>query len=169
MNLQNLIAFVLDSIAHAAEALVGKAIGEQRHRTVEAAVGITLKWSAGVALSFCVLFAIAGPSLIRLLTDISDVRELALTYLPWMVLSPAVSVWSFLYDGVFVGATRARDMRNIMLLSAITVFLPAWYALRPLGNHGLWLAFMLFMAARGVGMHWAYRRRVLPGLANRSV
>ena len=167
MNLQNLISFVLDSVAHAAEALVGKAVGEKSDQAVRDSVGITLKWSAGVALVFCVLFAIAGPSLIRLLTDIQDVRDAALRYLPWMILSPAVSVWSFLYDGVFVGATRAREMRNIMLLSAIAVFLPAWYVFRPLGNHGLWAAFTLFMAARGAGMHLAYRHRVLPDPAQR--
>ena len=86
-------------------------------------------------------------------------------YLPWLIALPMVSVWSFLYDGVFVGATRARDMRDIMLGSALLVFLPAWYLLQGLGNHGLWLAFTLFMAARGVGMHFYYRRRVLPQLA----
>lgn len=95
------------------------------------------------------------------MTDLPDVRATALVYLPWMVLSPLVSVWSFLYDGVFVGATRAREMRDIMLASAILVFLPAWYLLQPLGNHGLWLAFMLFMAARGAGMYFVYERRVV--------
>ena len=78
-----------------------------------------------------------------------------------MIVSPLVSVWSFLYDGVFVGATRAREMRDVMLVSALLVFLPAGYLLQPMGNHGLWLAFMLFMASRGAGMHWYYRRRVL--------
>jgi MATE family multidrug resistance protein len=66
-------------------------------------------------------------------------------------------VWSFLYDGVFVGATRAREMRDAMLISAL-IFLPSALALQTLGNHGLWLAFMLFMAARGVSMGWWWRR-----------
>ena len=78
-------------------------------------------------------------------------------FLPWLVVSPLVSVWPFLYDGVYVGATRAREMRNIMLVSTVIVFLPAWYLLRGYGNHGLWLAFMLFMASRGIGMHVGYR------------
>lgn len=164
MNLQNLIAFVLDSLAHAAEALVGKAVGEKSRTAVRRSVAVTLKWSLGLALAFSAFFAIAGPTLIRILTDLPDVREAALRYLPWIILSPIVSVWSFLYDGVFVGATRARDMRNVMLLSALAIFLPAWYLLEPLGNHGLWLAFMLFMAARGIGMHLVYRQRVLPAL-----
>jgi multidrug resistance protein, MATE family len=81
-----------------------------------------------------------------------------------MIVSPLVSVWSFLYDGVYVGATRAREMRNIMVFSAFVVFIPAWYLLQPLGNDGLWLAFLLFLASRGVGMHVGYRRSVLPAM-----
>jgi MATE family multidrug resistance protein len=77
-------------------------------------------------------------------------------------VSPIVSVWSFLYDGVFVGATRARAMRDIMLFSTVFIFLPAWFLLQGFGNHGLWLAFTLFMASRGVGMHIGYRRIVVP-------
>jgi len=165
MNLQNLISFALDGFAHAAEALVGKAVGRKDRRALDAAVRVTLRWSLYVALGFCAVFAVGGPGLIRLLTDLDEVREVALTHLPWMILSPVVSVWSFLYDGVFVGATSAREMRNVMLASALLVFLPAWYALQPLGNHGLWLAFLLFMASRGAGMHLSWRHRVLPVLA----
>lgn len=164
MNLQNLIAFVLDALAHAAEALVGKAIGEKSLPALTESVRLSRYWSVVIALGFCALFVVGGGLIIALLTDLPDVRETARTYLPWMMLSPIVSVWSFLYDGVFVGATRARDMRNIMLFSALAVFLPAWYLLTPLGNHGLWLAFTLFMAARGLGMHWAYRHRLLPAI-----
>ena len=80
-------------------------------------------------------------------------------------VSPFVSVWSYLYDGVFVGATRAREMRDIMVGSAVLVFLPSWYVLQPLGNHGLWLAFIFFMAGRGIGMHIYYRRRVIARFA----
>ena len=75
-----------------------------------------------------------------------------------------ISVWSFLYDGVYVGATRARAMRDIMVASTLLVFLPAWYLLQGFGNHGLWLAFTLFMASRGIGMHIGYRRKVLPSV-----
>ncbi len=165
MNLQNLLSFALDGFAHAAEALVGKAVGERSRRAIDAAVRLTLRWSLYVAVAFSLFFAIGGRALIGLLTDLVEVREIAFAYLPWMIASPLISVWSFLYDGVFVGATRAREMRDIMLGSALLVFLPSWYLLQPLANHGLWMAFILFMAARGVGMHVFYRRRVLPGIA----
>ena len=167
MNLQNLTAFALDGFAHAAEALVGKAVGQQRRDVLERSVSLALKWSMIFAVGFCLLYIAVGPVLIRLLTDLSDVRSTAMLFLPWLIISPLISVWSFLYDGVFVGATRAREMRDIMIISTFVVFLPAWFLLQGFGNHGLWLAFTLFMASRGIGMHIWYRRRVLPQLSLR--
>ena len=164
-QMQNLTAFGLDGFAHAAEALVGKAVGARRREALERAVELCLKWSLIFAAGFSVTYIVAGPALINLLTDLPEVRETTLRYLPWMILSPLVSVWSFLYDGVYVGATRAREMRNIMLFSTFAVFLPAWYLLQFLGNDGLWLAFMLFLASRGIGMHFRYRRSVLGSIA----
>jgi MATE family multidrug resistance protein len=166
MNLQNLLSFALDGFAHAAEALVGKAVGANSRAALEKSVRLTLRWSLYVAAAFSVLFLLGGPLFIKLLTGLPEVRETAMRYLPWMILSPFVSVWSFLYDGVFVGATRAREMRDIMVLSAFVVFVPAFYLLQFLGNHGLWFAFMLFMAGRGLGMHYFYRSRVLAGVRN---
>ena len=164
MNLQNLLSFGLDGLAHAAEALVGKAVGSANRVAIKRSVTLTLRWSLYAACAYSIAFFLAGPALIRLLTDLPDVRETTLKYLPWLILSPLVAVWSFLYDGVFVGATRAREMRDIMLLSTFLVFVPAWYALQFLDNHGLWLAFMLFLASRGIGMHIFYRRSVLKTL-----
>ena len=76
-----------------------------------------------------------------------------------MIVSPLVSVWSFLYDGVFIGATWARAMRNSMLLASFGIFVPLWWLLRPLDNHGLWLAFLGFLGARGLSMWLILRRR----------
>ncbi len=162
MNLQYLLSFALDGFAHAAEALVGRAVGAGNRAALRRSVGLALQWSLYVSLGFSLLFLAGGPVLVGILTDLPDVRETTLRYLPWIVASPLVSVWSFLYDGVFVGATRAREMRDIMLFSTFVIFLPAWWLLQPLGNHGLWLAFLLFMASRGLGMHWIYRNRVIP-------
>ena len=164
MNLQNLTAFGLDGIAHAAEALVGKAVGQKRRDVLERSVQLSLRWSLYFAAGFCIVYVITGPALVRLLTDLPEVRQTALQFLPWLIVSPVISVWSFLYDGVYVGATRARAMRDIMVVSTLLVFLPAWYLLQDFGNHGLWLAFTLFMASRGIGMHIGYRRKVLPSV-----
>ena len=162
MNLQTLTAFALDGFAHAAEALVGKAVGQKRRDVLERSVQLALKWSLIFAVGFFLFYVLIGPTLIRLLTNLPDVRSTAMQFLPWLVISPLVSVWSFLYDGVYVGATRSKEMRDLMLISTFAVFLPAWFLLQDYGNHGLWLAFTIFMASRGLGMHIWYRKRVLP-------
>jgi MATE family multidrug resistance protein len=162
MNLQNLTAFALDGFAHAAEALVGKAVGQKRRDVLERSVQLALKWSLFFAAGFFVFYILIGPILIRVLTDLPDVRSTAMQFLPWLIISPLISVWSYLYDGVYVGATRSKEMRDLMLISTFAVFLPAWFLLQDYGNHGLWLAFTIFMASRGIGMHVWYRKRVLP-------
>jgi MATE family multidrug resistance protein len=164
INMMHLMSFALDGFAHAAEALVGKAVGARNRSALEAAVRLALKWSLYVSVLFCLFFLVAGKPLVRLLTDLPEVISIADRYLPWLVVMPLVAVWSYLYDGVFVGATRAREMRDIMLISSFLVFIPAWYAFGFLGNHGLWLALGLFLASRGIGMHYYYRTRVLTAI-----
>lgn len=164
MNFQNLMAYGLDGIAHAAEALVGKAIGGRRVDALVAAVRVCLKWTLIFAAAFSFAFLAAGDVLISILTDLPEIRAAAERYLPWMIVSPLISCWSFLYDGVYVGATRAREMRNIMVFSTVAVFLPAWYLTQVFGNHGLWFAFVAFLASRGIGMHVGFYRRVLPSV-----
>lgn len=161
MNFQNLLAFALDGFAHAAEALVGKAVGEKDRAALQRSVVLALRWSLIVAVGFSAFFWLVGPMLVAVLTDLPDIRTTTLRYLPWLIVSPLIAVWSYLYDGVFVGATLAREMRNIMLISAFVIFIPAWYVLQFLGNDGLWLSFMLFLASRGIGMHIYYRRRTI--------
>lgn len=131
--------------------LVGRAAGDPDRLRYRRAVKLSLQWSACVALLFAAIYWIAGPAIIALLTSIETVRITAADCLPWMIASPLLSVWSFAFDGIFVGATRAREMRNTMLLS-LGLFAAAWWLPQPLGNHGLWLAFMVFMSARGVSL-----------------
>ena len=158
MNFQHLMSYGLDGIAHAAEALVGKAVGQNQRSAVQAAVRGTLAWSALFGFAFAAVFAVAGTGLVSILTDLDSVRQSAEDYLPWLVLSPLVSLWSFAYDGIFIGATRAREMRNAMVFSTLFVFLPACYLFSGWGNHGLWLAFTLFMLSRAITMALLWRR-----------
>jgi len=145
-----LMALALDGFNHAAEALVGKAIGQKNKSIFNQAVSLTLKWSLVFGLCFTLFYWLLGEGMINLLTDIEPVREVAMQYLPWMVVLPLVSVWCFLLDGIFIGATRGPEMRNSMLICTFVFFLPLWYVFQYMGNHGLWLAFTLFIAIRGV-------------------
>ncbi|MEM9301241.1 MAG: MATE family efflux transporter [Pseudomonadota bacterium] len=165
MNLQHFLSYALDGFAHAAEAFVGRAVGAGRRAALRRAVRRTGLWTIGVAVVFCVAYAVGGAAIVRGLTDIESVRATALTYLPWLVVLPLVSAWCFWLDGVFIGATWGREMMIAMAASAFGVFLPAWWLTQGLGNHGLWLSFTLFMAARGLTMggYWLRRSRtVLP-------
>ena len=168
MNFQFFLSYALDGIAYAAEALVGKAVGARDRDGLRLAVKRTLQWSLIVATGFSGVYALAGGTIIDLLTGIEEIRTAARSYLPWLIALPVISVWSFLYDGVYVGATASREMMIVMAGSAALIFLPAWFGLSWLGNHGLWLAFTLFMAARAVGMHAWFRPVAARSLAMRG-
>jgi MATE family multidrug resistance protein len=167
LNFLYFFSYAQDGMAHAAEALTGKAAGARDRAGLALAVRRTLQWTALFAVSFAVLYGLAGPTIIRLLTDLPVLREAALTYLPWIIALPLVAAWCFLYDGIYVGLTRTQPMMVIMVGALLLVFLPAWWLLRGFGNHALWAALILFMAARSISMHaWfvrlAARDRLLP-------
>jgi MATE family multidrug resistance protein len=157
MNLLLLLSYALDGIAHAAEALTGKAFGQRSQFHIEEAVSQTLMWSLVFAAIFSLVYFVAGPLIVNTMTNIPDIRDNANIYLPWLVALPAAAVASFLYDGVFVGLTKTREMCIVMMLSTFLVFLPSWYLTQRWDNHGLWFALILFMALRSLGMHGWYR------------
>ncbi|MCC8403689.1 MATE family efflux transporter [Paraburkholderia sp. MMS20-SJTN17] len=150
LNFQTFMAYGLDGFAHAAEALVGAAIGARDRHAFAQAVKVTALWSALGAIGFACVYWGAGAWIIERLTDQAAVRAAAETYLPWAALSPVISVWGFLLDGVFIGATRTRELMMAMWVS-LAVFVAASSVLLALhGNHGLWVALLIFMATRGV-------------------
>lgn len=163
MNFMTFAAYGLDGFAHAAEALVGRAIGRHDDEQFTQAVRISGLWGAGTALAVSAIYFAAGPAIIALLTSVPEVQAAAAVYLPWAAALPVVAVWCYWLDGVFIGATWSRDMRNTMVVSLILYLLPAIWLPDIMGNHGLWLAMTLFMAARGVTMGLVYptRRRQL--------
>jgi len=141
-------AFFLDGLANAAEQLCGRACGARDRAAFSGAVRLVISWGFGFALAVAAIFALFGPWLIQAMTASEDVRQTALAYLWFVAVSPSLAVFAFAYDGVFIGATWARDMRNLMVLSLL-IFLGTWFALRAFGNAGLWTAFLIFYAARG--------------------
>ncbi len=144
-----LTAHALDGLAHAVEALSGHAIGAGNRDELRRTLTVAGGWSLIASLGFAGFFLLGGHLFIQLQTDIPAVRELALAYMPYLAALPVIAVWSYLLDGLFIGATRAREMRNGMLL-ALAIALPLGWLLQGLGNHGLWLAFLAFMLSRGI-------------------
>ena len=158
IQFQFFLSFGLDGFAHAAEALVGNSIGSRNQLALRHAVNISSKWAAGVAGAYMLVYAIAGEFIIGLLTSIPEVRIVATDYLIWLIISPAISVWSFMLDGIFIGATRSAEMRNGMLISLI-VFISAALLLKPImGYGGVWVAFTFFMIMRAITLGIFYPR-----------
>ena len=141
-------AFFLDGLANAAEQLCGRAYGARDRAVFSSAVRLVILWGFGFALAVTAAFALLGPMLIEIMTASEDVRHSARDYLWFVVLAPMLGVFAFAYDGIFIGATWAREMRNLMVLSLL-IFLVAWLALRSFGNAGLWGALLVHYAARG--------------------
>jgi MATE family multidrug resistance protein len=141
-------AFFLDGLANAAEQLCGRAYGARDSAAFSNAVRLVILWGAAFALAVAAIFALCGPSLIDIMTASEDVRRGARDYLAFVAASPLLAVFAFAYDGVYIGATWARDMRNLMMVSLV-IFLAAWLSLRSFGNAGLWGSLLIHYAARG--------------------
>jgi multidrug resistance protein, MATE family len=147
-NFLMISAFFLDGLANAAEQLCGRACGARDRAAFSGAVRLVMLWGSGFALAVIAVFVLAGPSLIDAMTASANVRQAARDMLWFVALSPILAVFAFAYDGIFIGATWARDMRNLMVLSLL-VFFAAWFSLKPFSNAGLWGAMLVFYAARG--------------------
>ena len=156
LNFLTFAAFGLDGFAYAAEAMVGRYAGAGNRAGLRAATAANLALALGLAAFLALAFGLGGRAAIDLMTGLDAVRTTAGTYLPYAILLPPVAVFAFLFDGVFIGATRTPEMRNGMVL-ALAVFLIAAWGLTPaLGNHGLWLAMLLLMVARGLWLGLVY-------------
>ena len=156
-----LTAHALDGLAHAVEALCGHAIGARDGLALRRSLWVAGGWSLLASLAFALLFLCAGEWFVDLQTDIAAVRAIAHAHLPFLAALPLLAVWSYLLDGLFIGATRAREMRDAMLL-ALALCLPLAWLLRGQGNAALWSLFLAFMALRGLSLGavgWRIARR----------
>jgi MATE family multidrug resistance protein len=154
------MAFFLDGFANATEAITGKAIGAGNRVLLKKGFYYAAIWSVAIAILFSFTYNLFGSDIIQLLTSIPEVVHRAEEYLVWLVIAPLIGVWSYLFDGLFIGAMRSIEMRNTMLLSTFVFYLPAWFALQPYGNDGLWVALLLFLTARGISQAY-YLPRIL--------
>ncbi|MEM8848806.1 MAG: MATE family efflux transporter [Pseudomonadota bacterium] len=149
-------AHALDGFAFAVEALVGRYFGAGDRGRLRRAVVMCTSWGAAMVMALALGFAAMGPWIVDLMATAGPVQAAARIYLPWMVAAPLVGLAAWMLDGVFIGATRTRDMRNMMMVSFVA-YLLALAALVPLmGNHGLWAALMVSFVARGVTLGTRY-------------
>jgi MATE family multidrug resistance protein len=151
-------AYAMDGFAFAAESLVGQAVGARSSPALRKSATLTSVWGTAGAVLMGAAFFLAGPAIIDLMATDPAVRDTARHYLPWLAAAPVIGIAAWMFDGIFIGATRTADMRNAMLASAavyaaaLTVLLPAF------GNHGLWAGLMVLNATRGITLALLYPR-----------
>ncbi len=150
INLFEVAAFLVDGFAYAAEALVGQSVGAHERQRYRDAVAITTLWALVVGALLALVIYLGGPAIIDLLATNAEVRATAKIYLPWVAISAIAGVICFQLDGIFTGATRTADMRNMMLISLVVYLAVWWIATRSLGNHGLWLSLNTFFVIRAI-------------------
>ena len=147
-NLVLLGAFFLDGFASASEQLCGRAVGARDARAFSRSVKLSLGWGFGFGVATTLALLAGGPWLIDLMTTSADVRAAARGYLVYAALASVIGTFAFTYDGIYIGATWTRDMRNLMIVT-IVLYFAAWWITLPLGNTGLWLSILVFLGVRG--------------------
>jgi multidrug resistance protein, MATE family len=161
-NFMMIGAFFLDGLANAAEQLCGRSIGSGDGIAFRKAARLVSGWSFGFGVAISLIFFLFGSSLIDVMTSNVEVRATARAFLPYAALGPTCAVMAYCFDGIYIGATWARDMRNLMI-AALATYLAAWYLLQGFGNTGLWISFLIFQMSRGL-----YQGARFPALARRS-
>jgi len=146
-----LFSYLIDGFAYAAEALTGRYIGSGNKEQLKNCIKHLFKWGWGLAGIFVIIYALARENILYVLTNEHEIIEGAKTYIIWTILLPISGFGAYLWDGIYIGATASKAMRNSMLLSVFGVFAPTYYiGSIYIGNHALWLALILFMLARGL-------------------
>ncbi|MDZ7685994.1 MAG: MATE family efflux transporter [Gammaproteobacteria bacterium] len=167
MQFVSFSAFFLDGFALASETLVGNAVGGNDRERLDRAISYSTELALATSVLVSLIFLVSATPVINILTNVVPVRETAHDYLPWAVAAPVISVWCYVLDGIFIGATRTREMRNAMIIS-LALFLGAWYVMIPWGNHGLWAALMTYFLARALTLY-AYLPRVRAAIGPREL
>ena len=153
LHLQSIMAYGLDGFAHAVEALAGSAYGAHNRERFSRAVVLTTGWAAAAAVITSLIYLLLGDTILAWFSNQEAVLNMAATFLPWMIIAPVISVWSFQLDGIFIGVGHTREMRNAMVVSTLGYLALVWLLLPWLGNHGLFLALSLFMLLRALSLY----------------
>jgi multidrug resistance protein, MATE family len=162
-----LFSYFMDGFAYAGEALTGKFIGGNKKQKLIKLIKHIFAWGLSLSLPYMLLYALIPSLLIGLITNDLALIDSSKAYHIWMLLIPITTFAAFIWDGIFVGATASAAMRNSMLIAVLLVFFPAWLLLNNVWeNHGLWIAFHLFMLSRAVTMSLMAREAVLDLVVN---
>lgn len=144
-------SYLIDGFAFSAEALIGKFIGAGEKINLKKVIRLLFVWGTGISLVFTLIYFISGKYILYILTNNDEIINAAQPFIIWIVTIPLLTFAAFIWDGIFIGATESVSMRNAMIVSTIILFFPIYYLFgKSMGNHGLWMTLMIFMASRGL-------------------
>lgn len=163
-----IFSYFTDGFAYAGEALVGKFIGSKDSYNLKKSVKLLLLWGLSISIPFTILYGLFPSTFVKIISDNPDILSQIRPYYIYMIIIPVITFAAFIWDGIYIGATASKAIRNTMIISSIFVFLPAWYILTPvLGNHGLWIAFLCFMITRGIVMTLLANKNIIQNIDNK--
>lgn len=161
MQMWIIISYAVDGFAFAAESIVGKLIGSQSYNDLKKTINYLFVWGISIGIIFTIVYSLFGELIINIFTDNQIVISLALNFIGWTIISQIINSVSFIWDGIFIGATKTKAMRNSMLLSGILVFFPVYMlTYSQIGNHSLWLALTSFMLVRALSLTYLSRKNI---------
>ncbi len=149
----NWMSYGIDGFAFASESLVGKYTGAQDKDKTLKAIRLSFIWGMGLAVGYSLIYLLFGDLILRVFTNEAEVLEAASHFMIWLAIFPIAGTPCYIWDGIYIGLTASRSMRNMMILSIAVYFLLYYTVGIPWGNHGLWLSLTVFMLARGVFLH----------------
>ena len=162
-----IFSYFTDGFAYAGEALVGKFIGSNDRNNLIKSIRLLLMWGFSISIPFTILYALFPSTFVKIISDNPNILTEIKPYYIYMIIIPLITFAAFIWDGIYIGATASKAIRNTMIISSILIFLPAWYFLVPrFENHGLWIAFLCFMIARGVAMTFMAKRNIIQSIKN---
>jgi len=169
LQLWMIVSYGVDGFAYAAESLVGRYTGSRQQKRLKLTVKYCFAWGVGIGVLASVIYALFDVKILRLFTNQQEVIEAAMVVFLWTVAGPTVSSFSYIWDGIFIGATKTSPMRDSMLIATVGVFLPAYIiGVNYLGNHAIWLAMTLFMIARGITLTFYAPKHILGAAAHQK-
>ena len=145
-----LFSYFMDGFAYAGEALTGRFIGSKNHLLLRYMIKRLFFWGLVVSSVSVVIYILFPNQILQILTNNQEVIEMTKSFTFWTILIPITGFAAFLWDGIYIGATASKEMRNAMILSAITFFVCYYSTKSLLGNNGLWLSFIIYLLVRGV-------------------
>jgi MATE family multidrug resistance protein len=157
-----IFSYFTDGFAYAGEALVGKFVGSKDKENLQKVIRLLLIWGFSISIPFSILYALFPTEFVKIISDNTEILTEIKPYYIYMIIIPLITFAAFIWDGIYIGATASKAIRNTMIISSIFVCIPSWYILMPrFGNHGLWIAFLFFMIARGTAMSLMYKKNIV--------